>query len=462
MRERELSDTELNAAFHAYLADAPTDVRATEVVHRLATEHPVRAWLPGSWTLGLRPASVWIALVALLLLTLLTGLLVAGSWLHERAIVVVPPPPTGQLAAIGRWLIVPGAETVATDPHLVRAAGGRVLVVEGNGSSCLPRESTAGTTAAWIYDPVTAGFSPTEPLPEPLTGTWEFATLADGRVLAAGGVAEDKPLGHAWIWDPASGAWTAAASLHVPRVYPDLHTLPDGRVVALGGGVAVPPDEEVTGFIATSTVEAYDAAADRWSLLPDAPALGRIVVGPDGRLLSFAVGYDLSDAGEWALATPSDVVHAVTLWDPDDGVPMTLGMSQTRTDRDPALALPDGTVLTIDELGGARIFDPTNGWRPAVGLQIARSASTFTVLADGRVLVAGGVDPADTSGAGLDTAEVFDPRTGTSTLTRMPLPWVSPEGEVRLDDGSVLLIGVARVPDAENVVCTTHALRWVP
>jgi hypothetical protein len=101
MRDSQLSEPELVAAFCAFMADAPTEVRPTEVAQRLATEHPVRSWLPASLTLGLRPAATWVALMALLLLALLAGLLAAGSGLRERAIVVAPSVPPNQIAAPG-------------------------------------------------------------------------------------------------------------------------------------------------------------------------------------------------------------------------------------------------------------------------------------------------------------------------------------------------------------------------
>jgi galactose oxidase-like protein len=81
---------------------------------------------------------------------------------------------------------------------------------------------------------------------------------------------------------------------------------------------------------------------------------------------------------------------------------------------------------------------------PAFGLSlarpmgVARAAHTATRLRDGRVLLAGGFDDQEGSTA---SAELFDPRTGTSTPTgSMSVPRVSHTATL-LEDGRVLIAG---------------------
>lgn len=78
-------------------------------------------------------------------------------------------------------------------------------------------------------------------------------------------------------------------------------------------------------------------------------------------------------------------------------------------------------------------------WGPAGALGRARAKHSATVLADGRVLVIGGVDGARRP---LRTAEVLDPATGArqDVAPALPLP-ASGHTATRLADGSVLVAG---------------------
>ena len=75
-------------------------------------------------------------------------------------------------------------------------------------------------------------------------------------------------------------------------------------------------------------------------------------------------------------------------------------------------------------------------WAPTGSLNVARSFHSATLLQDGRVLVAGG------RGFGvLDSAELYDPATGTWSLTgRMSMPRVGHTATL-LSDGRVLVAG---------------------
>ncbi len=75
---------------------------------------------------------------------------------------------------------------------------------------------------------------------------WANATvLADGKVVATNGSSVDNQLTNvnnsAEIWDPATGAWTVGASSVQPRLYhSNAVLLPDGTVLAVGGGAPGP------------------------------------------------------------------------------------------------------------------------------------------------------------------------------------------------------------------------------
>jgi hypothetical protein len=308
--------------------------------------------------------------------------------------------------------------------------------------------------ATWVYDPVNEALTVAEPLPQQLGGGVRLATLPDGRVLAAGGEGDGQALADAWVWDAQTASWGRTGAMTVGRVGPTLLPLSDGRVLAAGGGINAPGFEGA--FKATGTVEVYDPAAGRWSEWGALPELSvRLVILEDGRLLSFAVGDRRTDGV--VRTVPPAAADEVVLIDLGQGTRIPLGASLLRTDRDAALLLPNGTVLTVDELGDVRQFDVTSGWRSLGRLQVARSGATFAALPDGRLFVAGGRHAATSSW--LDSAELFDPRTGSSSSIQMPVEWLGTG--VRLADGSVLLAGAEQAA-SEAADCRSDVLRWVP
>jgi len=116
-----------------------------------------------------------------------------------------------------------------------------------------------------------------------------------------------------------------------------------------------------------------------------------------------------------------------------------------------ATLLPSGKVLVVGGYGGssgarldsAELYDPVTGtWSMTGHLSRPRADHTATLLADGRVLVAGG----DTSAAPPDfgrtsTAELYDPATGTWTLTGSMGTTRSWHTATLLQDGKVLVAG---------------------
>ena len=117
--------------------------------------------------------------------------------------------------------------------------------------------------------------------------------------------------------------------------------------------------------------------------------------------------------------------------------------------------LPDGKVLVAGgtrwdgnqwhSLKSAELFDPAHGrFSPTGSMKVARllyediyGAPTATRLNDGRVLVAGG----EGDSGYIDTAELFDPRTGRWTIAKdLPAQVGGAQAEL-LNDGRVLIAG---------------------
>jgi N-acetylneuraminic acid mutarotase len=148
------------------------------------------------------------------------------------------------------------------------------------------------TTSVQIYNPVNGKWRDAAPLAHSLyihgaTG------LKDGRVLVAGGwwLTENSDPSHAeaQIYDPARNAWTPTGSLNTARAYDMLVTLPDGRVVAIGG---VDPK-----YKTLATCELYDPDTGAWTFtgpLPWAAFGGAYGLLPDGRVMLAGGSLDMA------------------------------------------------------------------------------------------------------------------------------------------------------------------------
>lgn len=128
---------------------------------------------------------------------------------------------------------------------------------------------------------------------------------------------------------------------------------------------------------------------------------------------------------------------------PDGRVLIAGGWSQLRA------GLIDGeTDKDVGALATAEIFDPVIGTFSATGsMTQARRNATATLLADGRVLIAGGFGSARSADGGenlresLDSAEIHDPVTGTFSAVGGMTSTRAFHSATLLEDGSVLLAG---------------------
>jgi hypothetical protein len=84
--------------------------------------------------------------------------------------------------------------------------------------------------------------------------------LADGRVLIAGGMDSDfNAVATSEIYDPATGAFTAAGPMGIARAYPTAIQLADGTVLVAGGASELDP------LAALASAEIYDPATDSFA-----------------------------------------------------------------------------------------------------------------------------------------------------------------------------------------------------
>jgi len=205
------------------------------------------------------------------------------------------------------------------------ASDGRVVITSG------------GLATADLYDPVADTFTS---IPLLTTHTWGFIVrLRDGRVLLGGG---DGGVTACEIFDPAQNKFIMAGPLNQGRSMLTAHTLPDGRVMVLGGssisagGVHVPLD----------SIELYDAAADKWTVATYKLSTGRTwhagALIRDGTVLAMG-GYNVDGT-----CTPTTTVDQV---DPVAGTVMPFGTLPHANTEWTAVTLQDGSVLGVG--GGA-------------------------------------------------------------------------------------------------------------
>ncbi len=146
--------------------------------------------------------------------------------------------------------VFPSATTLADGRVLI--AGGYFEVADAS-TSCTGCRAYTATPTAEIYNPYDGTFSSVGDLSE-ARGLHKAARLADGRVLLVGGAGELQydPAGNfplqpflhrvrMEIFDPATGTFSPGPDdpEMVTRVFHTATTLADGRVLIAGGGAAV-------------------------------------------------------------------------------------------------------------------------------------------------------------------------------------------------------------------------------
>jgi hypothetical protein len=165
---------------------------------------------------------------------------------------------------------------------------------------------------------------------------------------------------------------------------------------------------------------------------------------PDGKVLVTG-GSDGGDIGRNNdLATSEVYDPASRNWTPT-------GSLTNRRHLHTATLLPNGKVLVvggttdfINDLTSAELYDPATGiWTPTGSLNVRRRAHTATLLPGGKVLVAGGLQDGQ-SGSNyhaISSAELYDPATGTWTMTGFLAKVRGDHTATLLSNGKVLVAG---------------------
>ncbi|HWD91346.1 MAG TPA: kelch repeat-containing protein [Verrucomicrobiae bacterium] len=315
----------------------------------------------------------------------------------------------------------------------------KVLVVGGYNTDYL--------TSAELYDPVSGTWALTGPVH---VGRYAFtATLMlDGKVLVAGGSSNNTNTPTAELYDPATESWTQTGNLHDGRVEPTATLLPDGRVL-VAGGLGNPTN--FSGAPVLSSMELYDPLVGTWSQtgpLTQARLGHTATLLPNGLVL-------LTGGGS---AVP-DGYLSTELYDPATGTATLAAPMNSGRIGHSATLLPNGTVMVIggetgpglNSTNSAEVYDPATGsWTLTNSLNTARDAHTATLLPNGKILVTGG---GVANGAVTSTTELYDPTiaptTGAWTYTTSMHDIRDSLTATLLADGQVLVSGGVNLASCE-------------
>ncbi|WP_126980554.1 hypothetical protein [Saezia sanguinis] len=381
----------------------------------------------------------WRRSCAWLLLALVLVLLMGGCRQEQQGHwePVTPLPVISRIDAA--VLIQPGAYS--------GLAGGKVLVL---GSRKAGDEPPRFEEQAAIYDQQANQWQSVAVMHEPRYG-YQALSLIGGHVLVVGGMQmrDGRPYSveHLEVYDPQENSWAVVEPPHAMEPHGAV-ALPDGRALVVGRRLLRGAVGEPMGMAAI-----YDPVARLWQQISPyadeatvfAPHLQLL---QDGRVWLFGVSdmrmaresvlmYDLQE-GRWTQAMPWKHV-----W-------QKFGQAMLHDGR-VMLAGGIGKMDLIGDdaevIGACALFDPASGkWQEGEPMLQPRVNHSTTLLADGRVLVAGGraqqlrYDQAPQSSA-LSAVEIYDP-----VLRRwevgVPLPQArAGHHALLLPDQRVLVIG---------------------
>ena len=313
---------------------------------------------------------------------------------------------------------------------------GKVLIVSPDGS-------------AELFDPATALFSLTGSMITPRYGA-TFTLLSSGKVLAVGGFGPGDSslprLNSAELYEPLTGTFGATGNMVDARVLHTATLLKDGKVLIAGG-----TREGGGGGAAIASAEIYDPSTGTFT------PTGSMNTGRAQHTATLLTTGDVLIAGGWnghAADAPDDPPWDplfAELFDPSSGIFKSTGsMSATRMGHT-ATRLADGKVLLFGGIPGvqnihtqlpvprcAEIFDPaTQTFSGLDDLTIPRQGYTVTLLNSGEVLLAGGkiLDLV------VPTAELLNPTTGALSATGGLGTERVGHSATLLNDGRVLITG---------------------
>lgn len=289
-----------------------------------------------------------------------------------------------------------------------------------------------------VFDPSTGTFSAVGPT-MPMTSGQTATALQDGRVLLTGGGSGasidgiEQPLASTLLFDPASSTFSGGPVMSAARSFSSATLLPNGQVL-IAGGLGLSD----TNLVHLSTAELYDPATNTFK------PTGSMVNARSGFSLGFTS--TLLPDGKVLILGDDSYSTSAELYNPSTGTFTSTGsMTVSRMDLTATL-LSDGKVLVAGRgqagTGSADLYDPTSGvFTPVGSFEAIVGSHTATLLPDSTVLITGGgLDGGSYNGAST-YAWIYDPSSGTVRDTgSLAIPRLY-QSVTLLANGKVLVAG---------------------
>lgn len=187
-----------------------------------------------------------------------------------------PPPNLPPEATTGRWS-VSGSQLPTRSMHATLLRDGRVLLLAGSGNDY--NNFQAGSFRTSVWNPSTGAFLNIN-TPEDMFCSGHV-TLPDGRVLIMGGTASyaGAPAGEAfrglrtsYIFDPATNAFTKTPNSAIEgHWYPTMTKIENGNIWAAGGYT------HKTGGGGSTSIEMFDSNSALWGSATSVPQINRFL-----------------------------------------------------------------------------------------------------------------------------------------------------------------------------------------
>jgi hypothetical protein len=344
-----------------------------------------------------------------------------------------------------------GGLSVARLAPAVLLGNGKVLVA--GGYSCDVSGNCASLSSTEIYDPNSGVFSGAGNMTIDRTGH-TMTLLATGKVLIAGGqscasASTCNALTTAELFDPVAGTFTATGSLGAARYNASAAVLSNGKVLIVGGfnGVSYPANAEL-----------YDPASGTFSVsgalhTPRANATATwLELGGD--MIVIAGG---STCVSQACPTASTEYY-------QGGNIYTLGNMAKARQNETATLLTNGQLFIAGGLNScvsgcvsdatSTLYNPqTFSFTSSQSLATARAGHTATLLTDGSVLLAGGIN----NGVTLSSTELYQPP--NLTLPQLASIFIAPSN-TPVQIGSTLSLAARAFDTSGNYLGPLTAVNW--
>jgi hypothetical protein len=370
------------------------------------------------------------------------GVLEAELYRPLTVTVTVTVTPHEATLLVGGQLQLTATVTGAAAPTVHWSTSGGSITSDGRYTA----PSTPGNytvTATSVEEPGATAMVSLTILAAPASGPHSAHTetlLDDGSVLIVGGTSQPFPdvaqpvdTG-AELWSPHTGLLQPTTGLATSRALHTATRLTNGQVLIVGG--------EQNGLYSLGTSELYDPASAEFQPGPPLtmPRQSHTATRlPNGQVLIVG-GYDGQERHQ--------ILATAELYDPESRQFRPTGSLHIARQVHDAVLLADGQVLIVGGINDegvqatAELYDPASETFTLVGeMQTPRLQHRATLLADGQVLITGGVDQVNAGHPALTSVELYDPERRSFRTAGPLLTARHSHTATLLGDGRVAIVG---------------------